>query len=121
MAAWYVASAWLTIQVVQTVLQAFYLPPWILTTTVVIALGGLPIALFLAWHFDITPDAHDIDVTSKRKSKTPMIAIAVIGLLTVFTAGFFITPARYARKQPRLLCAGGAPAPCRLETTMDAH
>jgi dienelactone hydrolase len=52
-AATYAVVAWLLIQVVATVGPALKLPDWTLTFTVVLAALGFPVALVLAWVFDI--------------------------------------------------------------------
>jgi adenylate cyclase len=51
----YGIAAFAVIQVAEPVVHALHLPEWVLTATVV-ALGlGFPVALGLAWAFDITP------------------------------------------------------------------
>ena len=52
-AAAYAVVAWLLIQVVATVGPALKLPDWTLTFTVVLAALGFPVALVLAWVFDV--------------------------------------------------------------------
>jgi TolB-like protein/Flp pilus assembly protein TadD len=53
-AAWYAAAAWVVIQVASTVFPEFGLPTWSVRAVIVAALLGLPVALLLAWSFDLT-------------------------------------------------------------------
>jgi eukaryotic-like serine/threonine-protein kinase len=52
----YAVVAWLVIQVAETTFPYLNLPDWTITFVVVLVLLGLPIALGLAWAFDVTPD-----------------------------------------------------------------
>lgn len=51
----YSVVAWLLVQVAEIVLDAFESPPWIMQGFLTLLLMGFPVALFLAWVFDITP------------------------------------------------------------------
>ena len=53
-AAWYAAAAWVAIQVASTVIPQFGLPDWLVRAVIVAAVLGLPIALALAWSFDLS-------------------------------------------------------------------
>jgi hypothetical protein len=48
--------AWLLMQVVDTVVPALHLPGWIVTAVVLFLIIGLPLALVLAWAFELTPE-----------------------------------------------------------------
>src|SRR5437773_6634270 len=54
-AAGYGVVAWLVIQISATVFPAWELPAWTLRLVIVVVLSGFPIALILAWAFDVTP------------------------------------------------------------------
>jgi TolB-like protein len=51
----YAVAAWLVIQVGSAVLPAFQVSPVILKALIVMAALGFPVALVLAWAFDVTP------------------------------------------------------------------
>src|SRR5712691_1226504 len=51
----YVIAAGGIIQLASAVLPAWELPSWTLRLTVVLLLIGFPLALLLAWAFDVTP------------------------------------------------------------------
>lgn len=55
-AAFYAAVAWLLIQVAATVFPQLNLPDWAPTLVTVFLLAGFPVALVLAWAFELTPD-----------------------------------------------------------------
>ncbi len=51
----YVIVAWVLIQAAATIFPALLLPGWAVTFVVVLLLLGFPVALLLAWTFDVTP------------------------------------------------------------------
>ena len=51
----YVIAAGGIIQLASAVFPAWELPSWALRLTVVLLLVGFPLALLLAWAFDVTP------------------------------------------------------------------
>lgn len=55
-AATYAVVAWIVIQVSNTVFPALEMPAWTLRLVVLLALFGFPIALVLAWAFELTMD-----------------------------------------------------------------
>jgi adenylate cyclase len=52
----YVVVGWIMMQVGEVTFEALTLPPWALTLLIVIVLLGFPIALALAWAFEVTPE-----------------------------------------------------------------
>ena len=55
-AAAYAVVAWLLIQVASTTFPQLHLPDWAPSLVTVLLLIGFPIALLLAWAFDLTPE-----------------------------------------------------------------
>lgn len=53
-AAWYGGFAWLAVEVSNTIFPQFGLPDWSVRAVIVVAVLGLPVALILAWSFDLT-------------------------------------------------------------------
>lgn len=51
----YVLIAWLIAQVLQLVFESFGTPDWVIKTALVLLASGLPIALILAWAYEMTP------------------------------------------------------------------
>jgi TolB-like protein len=52
----YAIIAWLLIQVAAIVLPTFDAPRWVLQTITFIIILGFPLAVFLAWAFELTPE-----------------------------------------------------------------
>lgn len=80
-AAWLVIG-WVLIQVAATVAPQLKLPDWLPTLVTVLVALGFPIALVLAWFFDLTPegvrrDPHDATAAShEAPASTPIQAAA---------------------------------------------
>jgi len=52
----YLVVAWLIIQIAATVEEPLSLPEWFDTVVVLLLILGLPVALILAWAFELTPE-----------------------------------------------------------------
>lgn len=52
----YAIVAWLLIQIAATVLPTFDAPRWVLQTITFVIILGFPLAIFLAWAFELTPE-----------------------------------------------------------------
>ena len=52
----YSAVAWGVAEVVVTVVEQLFLPQWVSTLAVIGFVVGFPVAMFLAWTFDITSE-----------------------------------------------------------------
>ena len=87
-AAIYGAVAWGVTEVTVTVVEQLFLPQWVATLAVIGFVVGFPVAMFLAWTFDLTSDGlRRTDVTSGRGAAS--IAASMI-LLVAGTAGLFL-------------------------------
>ena len=80
----YAIVGWLVMQVASTVVPALHLPDTITTAVVVLTLLGFPIALVLAWAFELTPEgikrAGDVDRSARDASTNRIwVYVAVIG------------------------------------------
>ena len=51
----YPVVAWLAIQISARVMPAYHAPEWILPIFITLVALGFPVALVLAWAFDVTP------------------------------------------------------------------
>src|SRR5438874_10511346 len=87
------------IQIGSAILPAWELPNWTFRLVVVLLLIGFPIALILAWAFDVTPEG--IRATEKTAAETHlrrnMIILAATGVIISAAAGFFLLPRVSAR------------------------
>jgi TolB-like protein len=52
----YAVVAWLVVEVSDTVFPRLGLPDWTVTFVILLLLLGFPVAVFLAWAYDLTPD-----------------------------------------------------------------
>jgi TolB-like protein/Tfp pilus assembly protein PilF len=92
-AAIYTAGSWALLQVADLFFPLLGFPDWAITAVLAAAALGFPMALILAWLFDITPegivetDTSDIDVSRLRLSPARIMGITLlVGL--VLLVGF---------------------------------
>ncbi len=52
----YAVVGWLLIQIGVAVFPTFGAPPWVLKVVIAVILGGFPVAMILAWAFEMTPE-----------------------------------------------------------------
>ncbi len=100
-AAAYIIAAGFIIQIGSAVFPAWELPNWTLRLVVVLLLIGFPIALILAWAFDVTAQgiratpAVSAAGTHRRRN---LILLIATGVIVSAAAGFFLLPRASARK-----------------------
>jgi TolB-like protein/Flp pilus assembly protein TadD len=100
-AAAYVIAAGGMIQLASAAFPAWELPNWALRLVIVLLLIGFPIALILAWAFDVTPQgikttpAPAVPGTHRRRN---VIMLVATGVVISAAAGFFLLPRASARK-----------------------
>jgi TolB-like protein len=89
----YAVVGWLVIQISSTVLPTFHAPEWVVQTLVVLVALGFPIALVLAWAFELTPEgikrAEDVAPGESITRKTGRKLVGITVLLAVIAAGLF--------------------------------
>jgi TolB-like protein/Flp pilus assembly protein TadD len=100
-AAAYIIAAGGAIQLASASFPAWELPNWALRLVIVLLLLGFPIALMLAWAYDIT--AQGIQVTPPtaaraRHRRRNVIMLVASGVVISAAAGFFLLPGVSARK-----------------------
>src|SRR5215510_10428387 len=100
-AAAYIVAAGFIIQIGSAVFPAWELPNWAFRLVVVLLLVGFPIALILAWAFDITPQGirttPDIAAPRTRRRRN-IIMLIVTGVVISAATGFFLLPRVAAHK-----------------------
>lgn len=87
----YTVVGWLIIQVIDIVLPRLGLPEWVPTLIIVLVLIGLPIAIILAWAFELTPEGvkleKDVDRTESIAHSTGRkLDFVLIGVLASVSA-----------------------------------
>jgi TolB-like protein/Tfp pilus assembly protein PilF len=88
----YAVVAWLLIQVTAIVLPTFDTPRWVLQAVTFIIILGFPLAVFLAWAFELTPEGikptKEVDtsqsITHHTGQKLNYIIITLLLLAVVF-------------------------------------
>ena len=85
----YAVVAWLLMQVASQIFPFFEIPSWAVRLVVLLLIIGFPVALILAWAFELTPEGikrtEDVDVsksiTRKSGRKLDFFIIAVLLLV----------------------------------------
>ncbi len=98
----YAVVGWLLVQVATQVFPFFEIPNWAIRLVVLAIVIGFPIALIIAWAFELTPEGlkrtEDVDpATEKRRRSHTWIYVVVIG--AVFSIGLFFV-GRYTARSP---------------------
>jgi TolB-like protein/Flp pilus assembly protein TadD len=99
-AAAYIIAAGFIIQIASAVFPAWELPNWTFRLLVTLLLIGFPIALILAWAFDVTPEGIRATkaTTAETHLRRNMIVLVATGVIVSVAAGFFLLPRAAARK-----------------------
>jgi TolB-like protein len=70
----YIIAGWLIAQVADLATDAFNAPEWFMQMLIILLLIGLPIALFLAWAYELTPEgvkkAHEVPVDAPKDPRS---------------------------------------------------
>ena len=100
-AAAYIIAAGGIIQLASAAFPAWELPNWALRLVIVLLLMGFPIALILAWAYDITAQgvratpAPAVPGSHRRRN---IVMLVLTGVIISAAAGFFLLPGVSARK-----------------------
>ena len=85
----YAAVGWLTVQVASVFFPIFHAPEWVLQVFATVIILGFPVALILAWAFEVTPSGvmrtADVPADHSTRSRTgrrlEVVVVAVLALL----------------------------------------
>ena len=110
-AAVYGGSAFVVLQVADVVAEGLNLSPGVLQAVTLLILAGFPIALALAWAFQVTPEglqrtdpatAADLDaiVAQPRGQRWPAGVLGLLGGIAIATAGWWALGSRPATDDP---------------------
>jgi TolB-like protein/Flp pilus assembly protein TadD len=91
-AAAYIVAAGFLIQMASATFPAWDLPNWSLRLVIALLLIGFPIALILAWAYDITAQGIQITPTKGAHRRRNLILLIVTGVIVSASAGFFLLP-----------------------------
>jgi len=111
----YLVTAWLLLQVADVVLNNIEAPDWLFRAILLLVALGFPLALILAWAFELTPEGikkeKDVDrstsvtATTGRKLDFVIIGILAVGIVFLLIDKFSQTPERPAAGAPDLSIA----------------
>src|SRR5205807_1693658 len=86
----YIVAGWALSQGIAQVFPVFDITNWIIRLMVVLIIIGLPIALVLAWSFEITPQgikrteiADAMPETARQKKHTWIYVVVIAGLFSI--------------------------------------
>ncbi len=84
----YVIAGWLIAQVADLAADAFNAPDWFMQMLIIALLVGMPVSLFLAWAYELTPEglkkAHEVPADAPKDPRSGRVLnIIMIGTLTV--------------------------------------
>ncbi len=86
----YIVAGWALSQGIAQVFPVFDIPNWIIRLIVLLIILGLPIALVLAWTFEITPQgikrtetADAMPETARQKKHTWIYVVVIAGLFSI--------------------------------------
>jgi TolB-like protein/predicted Zn-dependent protease len=91
-AAAYIVAAGFLIQMASAAFPAWELPNWSLRLVVVLLLIGFPIAVILAWAYDITPQGIQGTPTRGIHRRRNLILLIALAVIISAAAGFFLLP-----------------------------
>jgi adenylate cyclase len=80
----YAIVGWLLVQIATQVFPFLEIPAWVIRLVIALVAIGFPIALIVAWAFELTPEGikrtEDVDLTIKRSRSGAWIYIAAVGV-----------------------------------------
>src|SRR6266571_9533418 len=99
-AAAYIIAAGGMIQLASAAFPAWELPNWALRLVIVLLLIGFPIALILAWAFDVTPQGIKSTpaLAPRMQRRRNIVMLVAAGVIVSAVAGFFLLPRASAHK-----------------------
>jgi serine/threonine-protein kinase len=91
----YILAGWALAQGIAQVFPVFDIPNWVVRVIVLLIVIGFPIALILAWVFELTPEgikrAEDVDINKSTTRKTGRKLIWVTGVVAILAAALFVS------------------------------
>ena len=86
----YLIVAWLAVQAASIGFPAFDAPPWVLRIFILIALLGFPVAVVMAWVFEVTREGVKFD--ARASSSKPLFAVAALLIVLALFWYFYGQP-----------------------------
>ena len=83
----YIVAAWVALQFLDLVLENVNAPDWVMQMIMAVLAIGFPVALVLAWAFDITPDGIKA-MPAKSRAFTVLVVVVSIGAIAIAAWSF---------------------------------
>jgi hypothetical protein len=107
----YAVVAWLLVQVATSTFPVLEIPNWAIKLVIALVLLGFPIALLLAWAFELTPEGivrtEEVEPNNSITPKTGHKVMGVIVVAAVLAIGFLFF--QFTRSKAPLPAIGKAP------------
>ena len=98
----YAVVAWVLIQIATQVFPFFEIPNWTVRLVVLLLIIGFPVALMLAWAFELTPEGikrtKEVAPNESIRHRTGRKVFAITMMLSVVAAGLLVF--RFSRHEP---------------------
>ena len=108
----YAVVGWLLIQVATSTFPVLEIPNWAIKLVIALVVMGFPIALVLAWAFELTPEgivrADEVDPQKSITRKTGRKLVSLIVVAALLAAGFLVF--QFLRSEPSSLATAKAQA-----------
>jgi TolB-like protein len=96
----YLIGAWLLMQIADVVLNNISAPDWVFKSIMLLMGIGLPLALFFAWAFELTPDGvkreSEVDRSQSIRRETGLKLNRGIIIILVLALAYFVWESRFA-------------------------
>ena len=102
----YAVVGWLLVQVTTQVFPIFEIPNWALRLIVLAIIIGFPIALVIAWAFELTPEGikrtEDVDLAAQTRTKSHawiyIVIVSVLLSVGLFFVGLYSAGTKPSRR-----------------------
>lgn len=115
----YAIVGWLLIQIATSTFPALEIPQWAVKLVIVFVVLGFPVALILAWAFELTPEGikrtEEVALNEPIRQRTGRKIIGIIVILMLIAAGFFAFQFLRPKSTGANRVAASAPSPAPAE------